>query len=37
MYTEDELATAVAVLWERGRPRRVVVKLNEGFSGRRGR
>lgn len=33
VYTEDELAVAVAELWERGKAQRIVVKLNEGFSG----
>lgn len=33
VFTEGELATAIAQLWERSKPKRVVVKLNEGFSG----
>ena len=32
-FSEAELALAIAELWERSKPRRVVVKLNEGFSG----
>ena len=33
LFTEAELAVAVAELWERGKARRIVIKLNEGFSG----
>ena len=32
-FTEQELALAIAELWERSKASRIVVKLNEGFSG----